>query len=116
MKTFVKALVMSAVIGLGGLAAMPASAQDGRVYLEFGGRDGPRVGVESERDRYRERGRFEERTCSTGEAVRKASRMGIRGARVVDTDRRTIEVAGRRNGDRVRVTFSRRGDCPVVRW
>jgi hypothetical protein len=115
MKTFVKALVMSAVIGLGGVAAMPASAQDGRVYLEFGGRDGPRIGVD-ERSRYRDRDRWDERSCSPREAVRKASRMGIRNARVVDTGRRTIEVSGRRHGDRVHVTFGRRGDCPVVRW
>ncbi|MER2537076.1 MAG: hypothetical protein ABTQ31_18140 [Rhizobiaceae bacterium] len=113
MKTFVKALVMSAVMGLGGVAAVPALAQDGGVYLEFGGRDGPRVGVDG-RSRYRDR--WDERSCSASDAVRKASRMGIRNARVVDTDRRTIEVAGRRHGDRVYVTFGRRGDCPVVRW
>jgi hypothetical protein len=79
--------------------------------MEFGGRDGPRVGVDA-RSRYRDR---DERSCSASDAVRKASRMGIRNARVVDTDRRTIEVAGRRHGDRVYVTFGRRGDCPVVR-
>lgn len=117
MNNVVKALMMSAVIGLGGLTVMPASAQDGRIYLDLGGRDGPRIGVDSDRrsDRGRAGDRWDRRTCSTGEAVRKASRMGVRGARVVDTGRRTIEVAGRRHGDRVMITFGRQGDCPVLR-
>lgn len=66
------------------------------------------------RDRYEEVRR--EDGCSANRALRKADRMGIRRARVVDVGRRTIEVAGRdRRGDRVVVTFGRRDrSCPVL--
>jgi len=69
---------------------------------------------DSRRDRYEEVRR--EDGCSANRALRKADRMGIRRARVVDVGRRTIEVAGRdRRGDRVIVTFSRRDrSCPVL--
>lgn len=62
--------------------------------------------------RYRE-GRRDE--CTTDRALRKADRMGIRRARVVDVGRRTIDVAGRdRRGDRIIVSFGRRDrSCPV---
>lgn len=57
-----------------------------------------------DRDRYRE-GRRDE--CDRSR--RKADRMGIRRARVVDVGRRTIDVAGRdRRGDRIIVSFGRR--------
>ena len=42
--------------------------------------------------------------------------MGLRRARVVDVDRRTITVAGRQYGDRVAVTFARAPRCPIMRW
>ena len=55
------------------------------------------------------------RGCTQGRALNKAERMGIRRARIVDVDRRTIEVRGRaRDGERVYVTFSRQRGCPVL--
>ena len=51
------------------------------------------------------------------DALNKAERMGIRRARIVDVDRRTIEVRGRaRDGERVYVTFSRQRGCPVLAY
>jgi len=96
---------------------MQASAQD--LELEIG-RDGLRI----ERDcnpRYEDcrrerRGYDEDRPrCSEGRALRKAERMGIRRARIVDVSRRSIDVRGRdRYGDRIVVTFGRQPSCPVL--
>ena len=66
--------------------------------------------------RYDDRQHEERRSeCTADRALRKAERMGIRRARVVDVGRRTIEVAGRdRRGDRVIVSFGRRDrSCPI---
>ena len=55
------------------------------------------------------------RECTPNRAVDKAERLGLRRARVVDVDRRTIDVMGRRYGDRVVLTFARVPGCPVIR-
>ncbi|MBU0585440.1 MAG: hypothetical protein KKB66_01025 [Alphaproteobacteria bacterium] len=113
---------LSAVIGLGAIAAMPAAAQADGLYLNFGGshRDagvgiyvGGRDGAHYRHNRYDRR---DYRACTPHRAVNKAERMGVRRARVVDVDRRTIEVAGRKHGRRVHLTFGRAGHCPIVRW
>lgn len=56
------------------------------------------------------------RGCSPDRALRKAERMGIRRARIVDVGRRTIDIRGRdRRGERVVVSFGRRDrSCPVL--
>lgn len=111
-----KILTLSAMVGLSGVTLTPMVAQagdGGGIYLRFGDRDS-RFGVqfgESGRS-YRQ---WDRRTCSPREAVRKASRMGMRNARVVDVDRRTITVRGRIDGQRDFITFSRFGRrCPVI--
>jgi hypothetical protein len=114
-----KTAALSALIGLGTLAAIPAQAEG--LYLNYGGRhSGVGIGVQigdydrvDYRDHYR---RDYRRGCTPYRALNKAERMGIRRARVVDVDRRTIEVAGRKWGERVRVTFARAPHCPVIRW
>jgi hypothetical protein len=121
-----KTLALSAVIGLGAFSFAPATAmaQDG-FYLGFGGgRDGARVGVwvgesghaQRRWDRRHDRRDFrrDAATCSPGEAVSKARRMGLRNARVVDTSRNSITVRGRDRGGREFVTFGRYGRCPVI--
>ncbi|MGE0503162.1 MAG: hypothetical protein AB7I79_20685 [Rhizobiaceae bacterium] len=120
-----KTLALSAAIGLGAIAAVPtaAMAQNG-FYLGFGGGSDPRVGVwvgESGHahrrwDRRHDRRDFrrDASTCSPGEAVSKARRMGLRNARVVDTSRNSITVRGRDRGGREFVTFGRFGRCPVI--
>lgn len=67
-------------------------------------------------DDYRDRSRYEDRGCTPDRALWKASRMGLRNPRVVDMDRRTIDVRGRdRYGDRTTITFGRRDrSCPVL--
>ena len=135
MFNMLKTVVLSAMIGLGGLAAMPASAQADGIYLNFGGGDDGRLGVfvrdgrhddrrerwerHDRRDRHHRRDRWERhdnrRACTPGRALNKADRMGLRRARVVDVSRRTITVSGRKWQNRVHVTFARAPNCPVIR-
>lgn len=73
-----------------------------------------RRGTYERRDSYE--ARRDDYGCSPHRALRKADRMGIRRARILDVGRRTIEVGGRdRRGERVVVTFGRRDrSCPVL--
>lgn len=123
MFTILRNAALSAVIGLGSIAAMPASAQasSGGVYLGFGSQ-GSNFGFHfSDQAQYRDRGghrpRFDrDRGCSAREAVRKASRMGLHRARVVSENRRVIRVQGRAYGNhRATITFANARTCPVLR-
>lgn len=70
---------------------------------------------DSRRDRRDDDDDFRRSECTTDRALMKASRMGIRRARVVDVGRRSIDVRGIRRGDRVEVSFSRRDrSCPII--
>ncbi|KQZ14169.1 MULTISPECIES: hypothetical protein [unclassified Mesorhizobium] len=119
----IKTAVLSALIGIGTLAAVPATASADGLYLNFGG-DGPRLGIQASDhgnrhwrgDRHDEwrRDRDWRRMCTPGRAVDKAERMGLRRARVVDVGRHTIRVAGRKYNQRVVVVFGRDRNCPVV--
>jgi hypothetical protein len=111
---------------------------DGRVGVEFGDtmprhvqnrrdrderwrdddgwdREGDRGWDRDDRDRGWDRDRRHRRECTPNRALDKAERMGLRRARVVDVGRRTIDVAGRRFGERVIVTFGRAPNCPIWR-
>lgn len=123
MITKLKTAALSALIGLGAITAVPATAQAEGVYLNYGSghHSGVGIGVQiGDYDRYdyrdyrRDRHHF--RGCSPERALNKAERMGVRRAHIVDVDRRTIKVAGRKHGDRVRLTFARAPNCPIVRW
>lgn len=121
---FAKTAALSALLGLGAIAAIPtaAQAQSGGVYLGFG--QGPSVGfhfVDRGRHDLRGRDRHPPRAhhrghCSPREAVRKASRMGLRDVRVVRDGRRVVEVEGRRHGKRYfTVAFANERGCPTFR-
>ncbi|TIM26044.1 MAG: hypothetical protein E5Y69_26340, partial [Mesorhizobium sp.] len=77
----IKTATLSALIALGTLAAIPATAQADSIYLGFGNNDDPRVGVYTGDDDgfYRERRRERDwrRSCSPERAVNKAERMGL---------------------------------------
>ena len=119
-----KTIALSAMIGLGGLAAMPAAAQADGLYLNFGGHNDARFGVyvgdrdaryyRGDRDR-RRHGR-ERARCTPERALNKAERLGLRRVAIRDVSRHTISVSGRDRGDRVVVTFGRGGNCPIVRY
>ena len=51
--------------------------------------------------------------CTAGRAVHKASRIGVRHARVVWSNHRIIKVRGRKHGHRVTVNFGRAPSCPI---
>jgi hypothetical protein len=138
----IRTAALSAFIGLSALTGMAATAQADGLYLNFGDRADTRIGVHVgndypsnlghrwdrgrqnhdrwERDGW-ERGRWERhgwsrnRECTPNRALDKAERLGLRRARVVDVGRRTIDVAGRRYGDRIVLTFARISGCPVIR-
>ena len=52
--------------------------------------------------------------CSTVDARRKASRMGIRNARVIRRGR-TVQVRGFRHGRLARAAFANVRGCPIIR-
>jgi hypothetical protein len=112
----IRTAALSALIGLGTLAAVPAHADS--IYLGFGHNNNPRVGVYTgDNDgfyRVHRRERHWRRSCSPNRALNKAERMGLRRARIVDVSRRTVKVAGRQRGHRLMVVFANRRGCPVI--
>jgi len=123
MANFLKTAALSALIGLGALGvATPAWAQSG-IYLGLGGGHGPVVGAWSgdgysyrrhDRREHRDHRWNHRRGCSAEQALNKAERMGLRRARIADIDRNSIDVRGRKYGERVRVSFARAPGCPLL--
>ena len=120
---FVRTAVLSALVALGAIGATsaPAMVGGGSIYLGFGSAHGG-VGchfTDRGHHDYRDRGRhggYHRGYCSPREAVRKASRMGLRHARVVSSSPRTVRVEGRRHGPRYHVvSFANARNCPVLR-
>lgn len=113
----IKTAALSALIGLGALAAMPAAAQADGLYLNFGGNGGSNFGFyASDRHngyRHHRRHRNWDR-CTPGRALDKAERMGLRRTRVVDVGRRTVKVSGRKYNNRVTVVFANERGCPII--
>ena len=98
----IKTAALSALVGLGTLAAIPAHADS----LYTGDDDGY-----YRRDWRRDR---DWRGCSPERALDKAERMGLNRARIVDMSRRTVKVVGRQYGDRVVVVFANERGCPII--
>lgn len=111
-----KSAALATLIGIGTLAAAPATAQAEGIYLNFGSHQDSRFGAHM-RDRNVHRGWYPEgprrRFCTAGQALDKARRMGLHRARIFDEGRRTIKVSGRKLGERVVVAFGRQRGCPV---
>lgn len=113
---------LSALLGLGTLAAMSASAQADGIYFSFG--NGARAGayVDDYPRHHRhyghryDRGPRWERSCTSREAVRKARRMGLHHPRVIRESRRVIRVAGHHHRHRASIVFARAPHCPVIRY
>jgi hypothetical protein len=109
---------VAALIALTGLSATAstaaASGPEFRIFVQQGwdsrGGDHHRGGDRWERPRHDRGGR-----CSPGLAEAKARDMGLRRARVVDVDRRTVTVVGRDRHGRDRIVFANDRGCPVIR-
>lgn len=90
------------------LTGAAAAGPDYGVYVQYHDRDrGPPRdwrGPPPRRDR-----------CSSGFAEEKASRMGLRRARVVDVSRRVVVVEGFDRRGRDRIVFANERGCPVIR-
>lgn len=118
-----KTAALSALIGLGALAAVPASAHanSGSVYLGFGsGHHGPSVGFHfGDRGHHYRPGRDHRPRhgqCSARQALNKAARMGVRNPRIVNANHRVVQVQGRQRGyGLTRVTFANQHHCPTIR-
>lgn len=104
--------VLIAMAGLSGTATTAAAAgPEFGVHVQYGGERHHRGRDRWERPRHHDRGG----RCSPRLAEEKASRMGLRRARVVDVDRRTVTVVGRDRHGRDRVVFANDRGCPVIR-
>ena len=115
-----RAIILSIVVSIGGVAATTASSQAGSSYIDFN-ISAPGIQFSSGRG-YRENQRWNHgyksnnrrRACAPRRALRKARRMGIRNAHIVRVNRRVLVVKGYRYGDRAKVKFGRSGHCPVI--
>ncbi|MBS3650986.1 hypothetical protein KEU06_20440 [Pseudaminobacter sp. 19-2017] len=126
----IKAAAASALVGLASLVGMAGGAQAEGLYLNFGT---PGVGVHvggpsyvqyrddwrdyrrnGWRDYRRDEWRWDRRMCTPERAMRKAERLGLYRVRVLDVRRRSIDIGGRRHGDRIVMTFGRAPNCPVI--
>ncbi|CUX25650.1 hypothetical protein G3A56_15135 [Rhizobium oryzihabitans] len=109
--TFAKA-GLAALIALGGISVTAPAASAGsdvqfRVQVQDGYGHGHRPGWGRP-----DRPRF---GCSPRFAEEKASRMGLRRARVVDVSPRRVVVAGFDRHGRDRIVFANERGCPVIR-
>ncbi|MEX0953887.1 MAG: hypothetical protein WDZ83_01590 [Rhizobiaceae bacterium] len=126
----IRTAALSAVIGLGTLAAVPATAQADSFYFGISP-NGPSFGFNSDSSRQYDRRRDDRRwgrdqgprhlrrgwdQCSSNEALRKADRMGIARAYVRGANHQVIRIGGRKGGHRVAITFGKAANCPVVAW
>jgi hypothetical protein len=114
MLKFIKASAVCAVLGIGALAGAPAQADTIHIGTTHGG-----FGIfVSDRDGHRWHGRDHYRPvrfCSTGRALGKAERMGVRRARVAYQNRSVIGVKGHDRRGRIMLTFGRSAGCPLIR-
>jgi hypothetical protein len=125
MLKLIKTAALSAMIGLGAMAAAPSTASADSIGIQFLAQDagfGFYFGESGSSRRHWDRG-YDRRGwndrrdyCSAGYALRKAARLGFRHPRITHVNYRTIGVAGRVRGHRhARILFARAPHCPVLR-
>ncbi|MFN7025171.1 MAG: hypothetical protein ACK4QP_11735 [Pseudorhizobium sp.] len=122
---------IAALVALAGFSATaPTAAASGsefRIFVQQGWDDrGHHRGDwrgegRGDRGRDRHHGRWDEPRrdrggrCAPWLAEEKARHMGLRRARVVDVDRRTVTVVGRDRHGRDRIVFANDRGCPLIR-
>ena len=109
-KPLLRSLAVIAALAAGGTAIASPAAADG---VHFGVTIGDR---NDHRAAGHDFGRHHRRPalCTAGQAVRKASRFGVRHAHVQRVNRRSILVGGRSRHGHARVRFARAPGCPVI--
>lgn len=125
----IRNIIVTAMVSLGVLAAIPATANAHHNYHGGGAGFGIWFGEsghshwrrDHRRPRHWDNGRrysprARVRGCSVRRALNKAHRMGVRHARVRIANHRVIKVKGRSHGHRVRIVFARAPGCPVIRY
>lgn len=114
----IRTAALSAIIGLGALAAMPASAEASSLSIGIGSSSagvsfhfGSRAPAHRHvAPRYRHAP-----ACTNSQALSKASRMGLRGARIVHSSRNQVQVRGwSRHRGQSSIMFARAPHCPIV--
>lgn len=122
MQSLAKRLMLSAVLIAGLMPAGPSIVHAQGVQLDLNGPK-PKLRLVDPDDEDWERRRrqsddddddFRDVRCNADRALDKAARLGVRRARVTSLGRRFIEVAGRRRGERVEITFARDRRCSIV--
>ena len=121
MFNILKTATLSAMIALGAMAAatVVAQADNGPRYGSGERYDGPRGdngNWQGNGWRHHDRRNENRWSCTPDRALDKAQRLGVRRAHIVDVDRRSIKVFGRKFGSPVRLTFARAPNCPIIRW
>lgn len=108
---------LAALIAFGGLsaAATTASASGPGFGIYVGGAPGGYGWHDGRPGRWEERRGPRRDSCAPWFAEEKASRMGLRRARVVDVSPRRVVVAGFDRGGRDRIVFANEWGCPVIR-
>ena len=109
---------LAALVAISGLAATASTAAaaspEFRIFVQHGWDDRDHRRDRWERPRH-DRGHGRGGRCSPGLAEEKARHMGLRRARVVDIDRRTVTGGGRDRHGRDRIVFANDRGCPVIR-
>mgnify|MGYP000976586647 CR=1 FL=1 len=109
MLTKFKTLALSAVVALGTLAAIPATAQAGGIHVDIGGHG---AGITLTAGGGHGHG-WHNKRCTPQRALWKAGTMGVRHAYVRHVSPSKIIIGGRKHGHHVRVVFGRAPHCPV---
>lgn len=108
----IKIAALSAILGLGTLAAIPATAQAGSFYFGISSH-GPSFGYHNAG--YGHSRHWDRHACTPRKALHKANRIGIHRAHIRSVNRHTIRVSGRKHGHRINVTFAKAPHCPIIR-
>ncbi|MCJ8519296.1 hypothetical protein ABID21_002491 [Pseudorhizobium tarimense] len=115
---FMKAGI-AALIALGGFSATASTAaaagSEFRIFVQQGWDDRGDWRRDRHHDRWDGPRHHRGGRCAPWLAEEKARHMGLRRARVVDVDRRTVTVIGRDRHGRDRVVFANDRGCPVIR-
>lgn len=107
----IKTAALSAILGLGTMAAIPATAQADSFHFAISS-NGPSFGYHRG---YDHGPRWNRHACTPRKALHKANRIGIHRAHVRSVNRHTIRVSGRKHGHRIHVTFAKAPHCPIIR-